>query len=177
MRSLRPRAALTANARGRGAPTNVIVLLSDGDAQWPTILVIPTTCLQPKSPISANRAVTAAQNAAKKRGPGYTRSLFNSPTLGFAARTRETYPGGLTKTACHTMAQIANMPGSTAGGTYVNDPTKFYSDNAQGCRSNSNPNITANKNSIFPEHRVILCQPGRLLPSACFVASPPKAGC
>jgi hypothetical protein len=45
------------------------------------------------------------------------------------------------------MSQIANMPGATAG-TYFNDLTKFYSDNASGCTSTKNPNITA-INAIF----------------------------
>jgi hypothetical protein len=43
------------------------------------------------------------------------------------------------------------MPGATAG-TYFNDPTKFYSDNANGCKSAANPDVTAIKLDL-PEHR------------------------
>jgi hypothetical protein len=60
---------------------------------------------------------------------------------------------------------MANVPGAAAG-TYVNDPTKFYSDNANGCRSASNPNITS-INNIFQSIGYSLSS-ARLLPATCW---------
>jgi hypothetical protein len=69
------------------------------------------------------------------------------------------------------MSQIANVPGTTAG-TYVNDPTKFYSDNANGCKSTANPNITA-LDKMFQSIGYSLST-ARLLPPICYGASPPN---
>jgi hypothetical protein len=69
------------------------------------------------------------------------------------------------------MSKIANVPGAAAG-TYVNDPTKFYSDNANGCRSASNPNITS-INNIFQSIGYSLAS-ARLLPATCFGGAPPN---
>jgi len=68
------------------------------------------------------------------------------------------------------MSQIANVPGAKAG-TYANDPTKFYSDNASGCQSSAHPSITA-LNSIFLNIEYSLTTP-RLLPNACLATTPP----
>jgi len=146
----------------------VIVLLSDGDANADNSSH-PDNMLAAEIANQCQQAVTAAQNAAKA-GTWVYSIAFNSPTSGCSTDSG-TYPGGLTKTACHTMAQIANIPGTSVN-TYVNDPTKFYSDNAQGCQSTRNPSITA-INSIFQSIGYSLST-GRLLPSACFAASPPS---
>jgi hypothetical protein len=140
--------ALTASARP-GA-TNVIVLLSDGDASGAG------------TNNGCHLAITAAQNAAKAGTWVYSIG-FNSPNSGCSLDSP-------TITACSTMSQIANMPGATAG-TYFNDLTKFYSDNASGCTSTKNPSITS-INSIFQSIGSSLST-SRLLPNNCFGASPP----
>ena len=139
---------LTANARA-GA-TNVIVLLSDGDASGAG------------TSNECHLAITAAQNAAKA-GTWVYSIAFNSPNSGCSLNSPAI-------TACSTMSQIANMPGAAAG-TYFNDPTKFYSDNTNGCQSPSNPSITA-INSIFQSIGNSLST-SRLLPNSCFGSSPP----
>ena len=139
---------LTANARP-GA-TNVIVLLSDGDASGAG------------TNNGCHLAITAAQNAAKAGTWVYSIG-FNSPNSGCSLDSPAI-------TACSTMSQIANMPGATAG-TYFNDPTKFYSDNTNGCKSTANPNVTA-INSIFQSIGNSLST-SRLLPNNCFGSSPP----
>jgi hypothetical protein len=68
------------------------------------------------------------------------------------------------------MSKIANIPGTTAG-NFVNDPTKFYSDNANGCRSASNPSITS-LNAVF-QNIVYSLTKARIIPGACMAASPP----
>jgi hypothetical protein len=141
--------ALTANARP-GA-TNVIVLLSDGDA----------TAISAGTNNGCHLAITAAQNAAKA-GTWVYSIAFNSPNSGCSTDSPAI-------TACSAMSQIANMPGSTPG-TYFNDLTKFYSDNASGCRSTKNPTITA-INSIFQSIGNSLST-SRLLPNNCFGSSP-----
>jgi hypothetical protein len=60
--------------------------------------------------------------------------------------------------------QIANVPGAAAG-TYVNDPTKFYSDNANGCKSAQDPNINS-INQIFQSIGFSLSTARLLPPSA-----------
>lgn len=147
---------LTANARS-GA-TNVIVLISDGDAS--------STATQMGSldhNSECQQAVTAAQNAAKLGTWVYSIAYgASSPSCSTDASPYNS--------SCYTMSQIANVPGTTAG-TYVNDPTKFYSDNANGCKSTANPNITA-LDQIFQSIGYSLAS-ARLLPSsACFGASP-----
>jgi Putative Flp pilus-assembly TadE/G-like len=139
---------LAANAR-TGA-TNVIVLLSDGDASGAG------------TSNGCHLAITAAQNAAKA-GTWVYSIAFNSPNSGCNLDSPSI-------SACSTMSQIANMPGATAG-TYFNDLTKFYSDNASGCTSTRNPSITS-INSIFQSIGNSLST-SRLLPNNCFGASPP----
>jgi hypothetical protein len=139
---------LAANARA-GA-TNVIVLLSDGDASGAG------------TSNGCHLAITAAQNAAKA-GTWVYSIAFNSPNSGCNLDSPSI-------SACSTMSQIANMPGATAG-TYFNDLTKFYSDNASGCTSTKNPSITS-INSIFQSIGNSLST-SRLLPNNCFGASPP----
>jgi hypothetical protein len=140
---------LAANAR-TGA-TNVIVLLSDGDASGAG------------TSNGCHLAITAAQNAAKL-GTWVYSIAFNSPNSGCSLDSP-------TITACSTMNQIANMPGPGGPGTFYHDPTKFYSDNTNGCQSPSNPSITA-INSIFQSIGNSLST-SRLLPNNCFGASPP----
>jgi Flp pilus assembly protein TadG len=147
--------ALTANARS-GA-TNVIVLVSDGDASSGSMgsLSASNQCKQ---------AVSAAQNAAKAGTWVYSIAYgASSPSC-----STDSSPYN---SSCYTMSQIANVPGTTAG-TYVNDPTKFYSDNANGCKSTANPNITA-LNAIFQSIGYSLST-ARLLPPICYGASPPN---
>jgi hypothetical protein len=72
-------------------------------------------------------AVTAAQNAAKAGTWGYS-IAYGASSLSCSTDSAPC------NSSCFTMSQIANVPGAAAG-TFVNDPTKFYSDNANGCRS------------------------------------------
>jgi hypothetical protein len=129
--------ALTANARP-GA-TNVIVLLTDGDSNADNSNH-PDNMLASEINNQCKAAVTAAQNAAKAGTWVYSIAYgASSPSC-----STDSAP---CNSSCFTMSQIANVPGAAAG-TFVNDPTKFYSDNANGCRSAQNPNITS-INSIF----------------------------
>jgi hypothetical protein len=146
-------AILADPANTRPGATNVIVLLSDGDA----------TATSAGTNNECHLAVTAAQNAAKA-GTWVYSIAFNSPNSGCGTDVAPY------NNACYTMSQIANMPGATAG-TYFNDLTKFYSDKANGCQSTKNPTITA-INSIFQSIGNSLST-SRLLPNSCFGNSPP----
>jgi len=146
-------AILADPANIRPGATNVIVLLSDGDANGNSA----------GTNNECHLAITAAQNAAKA-GTWVYSIAFNSPNSGCSTDSPAI-------TACSTMSQIANMPGATAG-TYFNDLTKLYSDNANGCKSTANPNVTA-INSIFQSIGSSLST-ARLLPATCFGNAPPN---
>jgi hypothetical protein len=116
---------LTANARP-GA-TNVIVMLTDGGANSDNSNA-PDHMLTGKIANQCLQGVQAAQNTAKAGTWVYS--------IAYAATTSA--PGDCVYdsapySTCYTTSQMANVPGAAAG-TYVNDPTKFYSDNANGCR-------------------------------------------
>ena len=148
---------LTANARP-GA-TNVIVILTDGDANATNANMIASEVNN-----QCKEAVTAAQNAASAGTWVYSIAYgSSSPSC-----STDSAPYN---SSCYTMSKIANVPGAAAG-TYVNDPTKFYSDNANGCRSASNPNITS-INNIFQSIGYSLAS-ARLLPATCFGGAPPN---
>jgi hypothetical protein len=154
---------LTANARP-GA-TNVIVMLTDGGANSDNSSA-PDHMLTGKIPNQCLQGVQAAQNAAKAGTWVYS--------IAYAATTSA--PGDCVYdsapySTCYTISQMANVPGTTPG-TYVNDPTKFYSDNAAGCQSAKNPSVTA-MNSIFQSIGYSLST-ARLLPPICYGASPPN---
>jgi hypothetical protein len=156
-------------ANTRTGARNVIILLSDGEANataasgkvnmvaqgpnWQT-----TTAKN-----ECKNAVLAAQAAASAGTWVYAVS-YGSSTGGCSTDT------GVYANACYVMSQIANIPGAVAG-TFVNDPTKFYADNANGCASASHPSITAIK-SIFQNIQYSLTTP-RLLPAACLALSRP----
>ncbi len=147
--------ALTANARS-GA-TNVIVLVTDGDSNSTSM-----GSLNPNN--QCQQAVTAAQNAVKAGTWVYALAYgASSPSC-----STDLSPYN---SSCYTMSQIANVPGATAG-TYINDPTKFYSDNANGCKSTANPNITS-LNQMFQSIGYSLST-ARLLPPICYGGSPPS---
>ena len=153
---------LTANARP-GA-TNVIVMLTDGGSNADNSNA-PDNMLTAKIPNQCLAGVTAAQNAAKAGTWVYS--------IAYAATTQA--PGDCVYdsapySTCYTISKMANVPGSTPG-TYVNDPTKFYSDNSAGCKSTANPNITS-INQIFQSIGYSVST-ARLLPgTACFGNSP-----
>ncbi len=155
---------LTANARS-GA-RNVIILLSDGEANATSANMVA----QGGTTTASNEckaAVTAAQKAA---GAG---TWVYTVAYGTASSGGCTTDSGSYANACYVMSQITNIPGATVG-SFVNDPTKFYSDNANGCQSSAHPNITALK-AIFLNIEYSLTT-ARLLPNAC-LASPPPGWC
>ncbi len=154
--------ALTANARP-GA-TNVIVLLTDGDASADNANPHPDNMLASEITNQCKEAVTAAQTAAKA-GTWVYSIAYGAATAGSCSTDAPAI------SACTTMSKIANVPGAAAG-TFVNDPTKFYSDNANGCKSAQNPNITS-INSIFQSIGFSLST-ARLLPPICFGNAPPN---
>ena len=151
---------LAANAR-TGA-RNVIILLSDGQAtaaastmvsQGPTLTLATNEC---------KAAVTAAQ-AAASAGTWVYAVAYGTPSSGGCTTDTGSYAS-----ACYAMSQIANLPGS--GGTYTNDPTKFYSDDSAGCASTAHAKMTLA--TVFQNIAYSLTAP-RLLPSACLAAKPP----
>ena len=153
---------LTANAR-TGA-RNVIILLSDGEANaTASNMVAQGSSSLAKDECKA--AVTAAQNAAKNGTSVY------SVAYG-ASKSGCTTDSGSYANACYVMGQIANLPGSTPG-TYANDPTKFYSDNANGCQATLPSNSALSLNQVFKNIAYSLTSP-RLLPTACFASSRPS---
>jgi Flp pilus assembly protein TadG len=155
--------ALTNPANVRPGATNVIVLLTDGDSNADNSNH-PDNMLASEINNQCKAAVTAAQNAAKAGTWVYSIAYgASSPSC-----STDSAPYN---SSCFTMSQIANVPGAAAG-TYVNDPTKFYSDNANGCRSAKNPNINS-INQIFQSIGFSLST-ARLLPATCFGNAPPN---
>ena len=110
-------------------------------------------------------AVTAAQNAAKN-GTWVYSVAYGTSTSGC------TTDSGSYANACYVMGQIANVPGSTPG-TYANDPTKFYSDNANGCQATLPSNSALSLDQVFKNIAYSFTLP-RLLPTACFASSRPS---
>jgi Flp pilus assembly protein TadG len=154
---------LTANARP-GA-TNIIVMLTDGGSNADNSNA-PDNMLAANIAYQCSQGVTAAQNAAKAGTWVYS--------IAYAATTQA--PGDCVYdiapySTCYTISKMANIPGTNPN-TYVNDPTKFYSDNSAGCQSTANPNITS-LNQVFQSIGYSLTT-SRLLPNACFGASPPN---
>ena len=152
---------LVANAR-TGA-RNVIIIMTDFEANATAANMVQQGGVSTATN-ECKTAITAAQNAAKAGTWVYTVSYGTSATGGCTTDT------GNYANSCWVAAQMANIPGTTAG-SYVNDPTKFYSDNASGCASTAHPSITAIK-AIFDNIDYSLTTP-RMLPSACLVSSPP----
>jgi len=151
--------ALLANSR-EGA-RNVIILLGDGEANASASNMVSGKAVSNQCKL----AVTAAQNAASAGTWVYAISYGSSS----GGCTTDASPYN---NACYAMGKIANIPGATAG-TYTTDPTKFYADNANGCKSTAHPNITA-LNAIFQSIHYSLTTP-RLLPMACFSKTPPAS--
>ncbi len=150
---------LTANART--GTRNVIILLADGEANaTASDMVAQGSSNLAKDECKA--AVTAAQNAAKN-GTWVYSIAYGTSTGGCS-----TDSGSYTN-ACYVMGQIANVPNANASG-FVNDPTKFYSDKANGCVSPAHS--TTALNTMFQNIAYSLTAP-RLLPVACFAQKPP----
>jgi Flp pilus assembly protein TadG len=150
-------------ANSRTGARNVIILLSDGDANATSDDMVG----QGSSTLAKDEckaAVTAAQNAAAN-GTWVYAVAYGASTSGCSTDS------GTYKNSCYVMSQIANTPGFTPG-TFVNDPTKFYSDNANGCASAKHP-AASSLNTMFQNIAYSLTAP-RLLPQACFAASRPS---
>lgn len=160
---------LAANAR-TGA-TNVIILLSDGEANAASSSGKVNMVSQ-----GAHWATTSATNECKA-AVSAAQSAASAGTWVYAVSYGTSSSGGCTTdtgsyaNACYVMSQIANIPGAAAG-TYVNDPTKFYADDANGCQSAAHPSITALK-AVFQNIAYSLTTP-RLLPNTCFASAPPN---
>lgn len=148
-------------ANTREGARNVIILLGDGEANASASTMVSGRSVSNQCKL----AVTAAQNAAKAGTWVYAISYGSSN--GGCTTDASSYSN-----ACYAMSQIANMPGTTAG-TYTTDPTKFYADNANGCKSTAHPNITS-LSAIFQSIHYSLTTP-RLLPMACFSKTPPAS--
>ncbi len=121
-------------AGGQGG-TNVIVLLSDGNAsssstQMGTLKSTSNEC---------QAAVTAAQTAAAAGTKVYAVYYDDNGTSSTCPNDSGSYAGAAPDGACYTLQKIANAPGTTTG-TYVNDPAKFYSTDgtASPCPSKNN---------------------------------------
>ena len=145
-------------AAGQSAGTNVLILLTDGDANADTEKMGPlktasNECLA---------AVTAAQNAAAA-GTWVYAVYYDDNSNGTCTTDTGKYAGPDPDGACYTLQQIANVPGAKAG-TYVNDPTKFYSTDVSGtCKSVNNYTNIAD---IFTSIGASLTRT-RLVPAAC----------
>jgi Flp pilus assembly protein TadG len=145
-------------AAGQSGGTNVIILLTDGNANADAEKMGPlktasNECLA---------AVSAAQNAAAA-GTWVYAVYYDDNVNGTCTTDTGNYTGPDPDGACYTLQQIANVPGATPG-TSVNDPTKFYSTDVSGtCKSvNSYTSIA----DIFTSIGASLTR-GRLIPAAC----------
>jgi Flp pilus assembly protein TadG len=104
---------------------NAIILLSDGAANaTQTDFVSGTSSTYYTNDCA--QAVTAAQNATKAGTQVYA-VAYGASTSHSNSCTTDTS----TYTGCYTMSQIAS------------NPTMFYSDDADGCQSTANPNLTS----------------------------------
>jgi Flp pilus assembly protein TadG len=109
-------------AAGGVGGTNVIILLTDGNATSTSTQMGPLKSTTGE----CQAAVTAAQNAAKAGTKVYAVYYDDNGTSSTCTYDSGSYTGSAPDGACYTLQQIANSPGTTAG-TYVNDPAKFYS--------------------------------------------------
>ncbi len=122
-------------AAGGPAGTNVMVLLTDGNASSSSAQMGP---LKSTSNECA-AAVAPAQAAAAAGTMVYAVYYDDNGTGGTCSNDTGSYAGAAPDGACYTLQQIANAPGTTTG-TYVNDPAKFYSTDgtASPCPSKNN---------------------------------------
>jgi Flp pilus assembly protein TadG len=150
-------------AGGQGG-TNVIVLLTDGDA--PGSSTNPTSTQMGPLKSGSNEcaaAVTAAQNAAAAGTKVYA-VFYDDITSGSATCITDSgnYTGALPDGSCYTLQQTANSPGTTTG-TYVNDSAKFYSTDGTSSPCPSVNNYSTMK-TIFQNIATSL-QTARLIPN------------
>jgi Flp pilus assembly protein TadG len=109
-------------AAGQTAAQNVIILLTDGDATSSSTQMGPLKSTTGE----CQAAVTAAQAAAAAGTKIYAVYYDDNGTSSTCTDDSGKYAGAAPDGACYTLQQVANSPGTTTG-TYVNDPTKFYS--------------------------------------------------
>jgi Flp pilus assembly protein TadG len=109
-------------AAGGVGGTNVIILLTDGNATSSSTQMGPLKSTTGE----CKAAVTAAQTAAAAGTKVYAVYYDDNGTSSTCTTDTGSYAGSAPDGACYTLQQIANSPGTTAG-TYVNDPSKFYS--------------------------------------------------
>jgi Flp pilus assembly protein TadG len=109
-------------AAGQQGGQNVIVLLTDGNASSSSTQMGPLKSTTGE----CQAAVTAAQAAAAAGTKVYTVYYDDNGTGSTCPNDTGKYAGTAPDGACYTLQQIANAPGTTTG-TYVNDPSLFYS--------------------------------------------------
>ncbi|MBV8455104.1 MAG: hypothetical protein JO122_00635 [Acetobacteraceae bacterium] len=145
-------------AAGGPGGTNVIVLLTDGNATSSATQMGPLKSTTGE----CQAAVTAAQNAAKAGTKVYAVYYDDNGTGSTCTYDSGSYAGAAPNGACYTLQQIANAPGSTTG-TYANDPALFYSTDGTSspCPSNNNYNTIK---TIFQNIATSL-QTARLIPN------------
>jgi len=150
--------AARVSAGGPGG-TNVIVLLSDGNATSTATQMGPLKSTTGE----CQAAVTAAQTAAAAGTKVYAVYYDDNGSSGTCTYDSGSYTGTAPDGACYTLQQIANSPGTTSG-TYVNDPAKFYSTDgtASPCPSNNNYNTIT---TIFQNIATSL-ETSRLIPNS-----------
>jgi Flp pilus assembly protein TadG len=118
--------AARVSAGGLGGQ-NVIVLLTDGDAASTSTEMGPLKSTTGE----CEAAVTSAQAAASAGTKVYAVYYDDNGSSSTCTYDSGKYTGAAPDGACYTLQQIANTPGTTSG-TYVNDPTKFYSIDGTG---------------------------------------------
>jgi hypothetical protein len=158
---------ITALTAPRASMQSAIILLSDGDAEATCTAnasgyctsggdFTTTTKAIPYAQNECHQAISAAATAAAWQNPAglgiwFYAIAFGSSTSSSSSCKTDSPPTGTEPiSGCSTMTEIAS------------DPTKFYSDDANGCLSADHPSITS-LNSIF-ENIAGDFQTTRLLP-------------
>jgi Flp pilus assembly protein TadG len=149
--------AARVSAGGQGG-TNVIVLLTDGNATSSSTQMGPLKSTSNE----CQAAVTAAQTAAAAGTKVYAVYYDDNGTGSTCTYDTGSYAGAAPDGACYTLQQIANSPGTTTG-TYVNDPAKFYSTDGTSSPCPSQNNYSTMK-TIFQNIAASL-QTARLIPN------------
>lgn len=145
-------------AAGGTGGTNVIVLLTDGNASSTSAQMGPLKSTSNE----CQAAITAAQTAAAAGTKVYAVYYDDNGTGSTCPNDTGSYAGSAPDGACYTLQQIANAPGSTAG-SHVNDPALFYSTDGTSSPCPSTNNYSTIK-TIFQNIATSL-QTARLIPN------------
>jgi Flp pilus assembly protein TadG len=145
-------------AAGGQSGTNVIVLLTDGNASSSSTQMGPLKSTSNE----CQAAVIAAQTAAAAGTKVYAVYYDDNGTSSTCPNDTGSYTGAAPDGACYTLQQIANSPGATSG-SYVNDSALFYSTDGTSSPCPSNNNYSTMK-TIFQNIATSL-QTARLIPN------------